>query len=295
MWKYEQSGAKLYELRAKLLEARFFGGTTALMQGDSSSPDDGSSSDQVRHTTELDEQETRSTFETAAMGDVDNAFLSSANLCRWVIDYDDIQLGRQVGMGSYGLVFHGRWKGMEVAVKRFIKQKLTECRLLEFRAEMAFLSELHHPNVVVFIGACVKTPNLCIVTEFVKQGALRDILYNGASSSSQGSPMSPRGQPRVRIEWRQRLQMLRSAAVGINFLHTLEPTAIIHRDLKSSNLLVDENWNVKVADFGFARLKEENVTMTRCGTPCWTGTSSFSLPRHSAPDSDPSLCVQRRR
>jgi serine/threonine protein kinase len=47
---------------------------------------------------------------------------------------------------------------------------------------------------------------------------------------------------------------------------------IVHRDIKPSNLLVDENWNVKVADFGFARIKEENVTMTRCGTPCWTGT-----------------------
>jgi serine/threonine protein kinase len=73
--------------------------------------------------------------------------------------------------------------------------------------------------------------------------------------------------------------MLRSAALGVNYLHTLEPV-IIHRDLKSSNLLVDENWNVKVADFGFARLKEDNATMTRCGTPCWTGTHcrfSFSL------------------
>jgi serine/threonine protein kinase len=71
---------------------------------------------------------------------------------RWIIDYNEIQVGKQVGMGSYGLVNHGRWKGIEVAVKRFIKQKLTERRLLEFRAEMAFLSELTHPNVVMFIG-----------------------------------------------------------------------------------------------------------------------------------------------
>jgi len=57
-----------------------------------------------------------------------------------------------VGTGSYGVVFKGVWKGVEVAVKRFIKQNLDERRLLEFRAEMAFLSELHHPNIVLFIG-----------------------------------------------------------------------------------------------------------------------------------------------
>ncbi len=72
-------------------------------------------------------------------------------------------------MGSYGVVYRGKWKGVDVAVKRFIKQKLDERRMLEFRAETAFLSELHHPNIVLFIGACIKRPNLCIVTEYVKQ------------------------------------------------------------------------------------------------------------------------------
>ncbi len=67
-------------------------------------------------------------------------------------------------MGSYGIVYRGKWKGVEVAVKKFIKQQLDERRMLEFRAEMAFLSELHHPNIVLFIGACVKVPQLCIVT-----------------------------------------------------------------------------------------------------------------------------------
>jgi serine/threonine protein kinase len=96
-------------------------------------------------------------------------------------------------------------------------------------------------------------PNLCIVTEFVRQGCLKDILGNRT----------------MKLTWVQRLRMLKSAALGINYLHTL-PQCIIHRDLKPSNLLVDENWNVKIADFGFARIKEENATMTRCGTPCWT-------------------------
>jgi serine/threonine protein kinase len=57
-----------------------------------------------------------------------------------------------LGLGSYGVVYRGKWKGVDVAVKRFIQQKLDERRMLEFRAEMAFLSELHHPNIVLFIG-----------------------------------------------------------------------------------------------------------------------------------------------
>jgi len=187
----------------------------------------------------------------------EDKFLTSANLCRWVIDFNEIALGKQVGLGSYGVVYRGKWKGVEVAVKRLIKQKLEERRMLEFRAEMAFLAELHHPNIVLFVGACLKRPNLCIVTEFVKNGSLRNLV----SESS------------TKIAWRQKLKLLQSAALGVHYLHSLHPV-IIHRDLKPSNLLVDENMNVKVADFGFARIKEENATMTRCGTPCWTGTPS---------------------
>ena len=82
----------------------------------------------------------------------EDTFLTSANLCRWIIDYGEIQVGKQIGLGSYGVVFRGKWKGVDIAVKRFIKQKLDERRMLEFRAEMAFLSELHHPNIVLFIG-----------------------------------------------------------------------------------------------------------------------------------------------
>lgn len=100
----------------------------------------------------------------------------------------------------------------------------------------------------------MKIPNLCIVTEFAKRGSLRDILLDNC----------------IRLPWEQRVKLLQSAASGIAYLHNHNPV-IVHRDLKPSNLLVDENWNVKVADFGLACIKEDNVTMTRCGTPCWTG------------------------
>jgi len=183
----------------------------------------------------------------------EDAFLNSANLARWIINFKQLELGKQIGVGSYGVVYRAKWKGVDVAVKKFMKQKLPEKRMLEFRAEVASLSELHHPNIIMFIGACVKPPNLCIVTEYMKKGNLRDILRDKT----------------IQLPWKLRMKIARSIALALNYLHTLDPV-IIHRDLKSSNILVDENWGVKVADFGFARIKAENTTMTRCGTPCWT-------------------------
>ena len=139
--------------------------------------------------------------------------ITSANLCRWIIDFKEVQLGNQmVGLGSYGVVFKGKWKGIEVAVKKFIKQKLDERTLLALRAEMGILSEIHHPNVVLFIGACIRQPNLAIITEFVQHGSLKDVLSNLA----------------IKLSWKQRMAMLHSAARGIYYLHSLEP-AIVHR------------------------------------------------------------------
>nr|UMO80375.1 Serine/threonine protein kinase [Pandoravirus aubagnensis] len=188
--------------------------------------------------------------------DMTRHYVTSADMVRWIIDFADITITQPepIGAGSYGVVYRGRWKGVDVAVKRLAKQRLTERRALDFRAEVACLSELSHPNVVLFVGACVQAPNLCVVTEYVARGSLAGVL-----ADAQGQ----------RLVFNTRVRMLRSAARGVAYLHGLDPP-VVHRDLKSGNLLVDQDYNVKVADFGLARIKEENATMTRCGTPCWT-------------------------
>jgi len=175
-------------------------------------------------------------------------------MCRWVIPYEELKIDKQIGMGSYGIVYKAKWKGVDVAVKKFIKQTaMDETTLLGFRAEVAFLSQLHHPNIVLFIGACLKTPNLCVVTEYLKNGSLKDMLADKS----------------VPMKWKTKMRIGHSAALGLHYLHSLEPV-ILHRDLKSSNLMMESEENTKIIDFGFARIKQENATMTRCGSPSWT-------------------------
>jgi class 3 adenylate cyclase len=141
------AGARLYEIKVEGLEGRFFGGVSKAHEGDSES----NTSEEPRSGSSGEGNEVQTVVGDGMAFKEDN-FLTSANLCRWIIDYNEIQVGKQIGLGSYGVVYRGKWKGVDVAVKRFIKQKLDERRMLEFRAEMAFLSELHHPNIVLFIG-----------------------------------------------------------------------------------------------------------------------------------------------
>ena len=115
-----------------------------------------------------------------------------------------------------------------------------------------FCSQLDHPNVVKFIGAVTEPSNLCILTEFCTHGSLAELLLNHA----------------VPISFEQKLKFCQDAARGMLYLHSWNPV-ILHRDLKSDNLLVSVDWTVKVADFGLTRFLSEKKTMTQVGTPMW--------------------------
>ncbi|KAI4351011.1 hypothetical protein L6164_005405 [Bauhinia variegata] len=176
------------------------------------------------------------------------------DVAEYEIPWEEITLGERIGLGSYGEVYRGEWRGTEVAVKRFLDQDISGESLEEFKSEVQLMKRMRHPNVVLFMGAVIRPPNLSIVTEFLPRGSLYRLIH----------------RPNNQLDERKRLRMALDAARGMNYLHTCSPT-IVHRDLKSPNLLVDKNWVVKVCDFGLSRMKHSTFLSSRstAGTAEW--------------------------
>ncbi|PPS15612.1 hypothetical protein GOBAR_AA04963 [Gossypium barbadense] len=188
-----------------------------------------------------------STSSVSSFGSTSSSAVNRAEMDVDCLDYEilweDLTIGDQIGQGSCGTVYHGLWFESEVAVKVFSKQEYADDVINAFREEVSLMKRLRHPNVLLFMGVVVSSQRLCIVTEFL---------------------------PRSHSLFQFILLIELSQARGMNYLHNCNPP-IIHRDLKSSNLLVDKNWTVKVGDFGLSRLKHKTYLTTKSGkgTPQW--------------------------
>ncbi|KAL9425256.1 hypothetical protein AB3S75_032237 [Citrus x aurantiifolia] len=172
------------------------------------------------------------------------------------IPWNDLVLKEKIGAGSFGTVHRADWHGSDVAVKILMEQEFHVERFKEFLREVAIMKRLRHPNIVLFMGAVTQPPNLSIVTEYLSRGSLYRLLH----------------KPGVRemLDERRRLNMAYDVAKGMNYLHRRNPP-IVHRDLKSPNLLVDKKYTVKVCDFGLSRLKANTFLSSKsaAGTPEW--------------------------
>nr|XP_043614171.1 dual specificity protein kinase splB-like [Erigeron canadensis] len=199
-----------------------------------------------------------STSSASSCGSTNSSAINKVDVDTDSLDYEilweDLVIGEQIGQGSCGTVYHALWYGSDVAVKVFSRQEYSDDVILSFRQEVSLMKRLRHPNILLFMGAVTSPQRLCIVTEFLPRGSLFRLLQRNAT----------------KLDWRRRVHMAMDIARGMNYLHHCHPP-IIHRDLKSSNLLVDKNWNVKVGDFGLSRIKHETylTTKTGKGTPQW--------------------------
>lgn len=173
------------------------------------------------------------------------------------IDPNDITIDKELGHGAFGIVYRGKLFGKQVAVKKLINQQLDAETLSAFKKEVGIMSKLRHPNVLLFMGASLEPGNLMIVTELMPNGSIHDLLHS---------------KEPVELSFKTRMKMAKQAALGMNWLHRSKPP-FIHRDLKTSNLLVDENFNVKVCDFGLAHMKthgnKKQGSYGATGTPMW--------------------------
>ncbi|KAF8027408.1 hypothetical protein BT93_E0341 [Corymbia citriodora subsp. variegata] len=170
------------------------------------------------------------------------------------IHWEDLQLGEEIGQGSYAVVYQGLWKGSDVAIKVYVGNEYSENTLQDYKKEIKIMKRLRHPNVLLFMGAVYSKERPAIVTEFMPRGSLFKTLHKNNQV----------------LDTRHRLRMALDVARGMNYLHHRNPP-IVHRDLKSSNLLVDKNWTVKVGDFGLSRLKNATLLTAKSGrgTPQW--------------------------
>ncbi|GER47879.1 protein kinase [Striga asiatica] len=169
----------------------------------------------------------------------------------WEIDWRLLKMGEKIAAGSCGDLYRGVYLGRDVAIKVLRSEHLNKSLEAEFAQEVAILRQVHHENVVRFIGACTKLPHLCIVTDYTPGGSLYEYLHKNHHV----------------LKLPQLLKFAIDICRGMEYLHQKN---VIHRDLKTANLLMDTHNVVKVADFGVARFQNKGGVMTaETGTYRW--------------------------
>ncbi|CAL4066041.1 unnamed protein product, partial [Meganyctiphanes norvegica] len=189
------------------------------------------------------------------------------------IDFSELELEEVIGVGGFGKVYRGLWLNQEVAVKAARQDPDEDIAITieNVRQEAKLFWLLKHQNIVALMGVCLAEPNLCLIMEYARGGSLSRVLQQRRVIVS------------VLTDWA--IQIAR----GMNYLHNQAPITLIHRDLKSSNVLLSEEIDtdelqfktLKITDFGLAREVSKTTRMSAAGTYAWMSpevikTSTFS-------------------
>jgi len=192
-------------------------------------------------------------FEFAPVGD-DLSFvkmketkLKNLGEAKW----EDLVLAEKLGQGGFGVVYKAEWKGHTVAVKKLFCDDMEDREYESFQQEVEIMSKLEHKNVLACLGASLDGSNSFIITRFMDRGNMSDVLA------------AERALP-----YRVKLKMALDAAEGMVYLHSRSPP-VVHRDLKSLNLLVDSTYGVAVADFGLSKATTGKSLNSKVGSLNW--------------------------
>ncbi|XP_063062059.1 mitogen-activated protein kinase kinase kinase 10 [Engraulis encrasicolus] len=187
--------------------------------------------------------------------------------CPLEIDFTELSLEEVIGAGGFGKVYKGMWRGEEVAVKAARQDPDEDISVTaeSVRQEARLFWMLRHPNIISLRGVCLREPNLCLVMEYARGGALNRALAG------------KKVPPRVLVNWAVQV------ATGMDYLHNHTIVPVIHRDLKSSNILIleplDNLWGktLKITDFGLAREWHRTTKMSAAGTYAWMAPEVIKL------------------
>lgn len=180
-----------------------------------------------------------------------------------LIEATEVEFQAQIGVGSFSEVFKGRWSNRVVAIKLmlFDDSSLEYERIIrDFQSELDIISKVNHPNCLGFHGIVVR-PRICFVLEYCSKGSMYDVLTQDA----------------FELDWPRLFRWYLDALKGISYLHNFTP-CILHRDIKSKNLLLDESDVVKIADFGSSRYSVRGTELTLSkmrGTYCYTAPEIY--------------------
>uniref|UniRef100_A0A8C8BLR7 Mitogen-activated protein kinase kinase kinase n=1 Tax=Otus sunia TaxID=257818 RepID=A0A8C8BLR7_9STRI len=189
------------------------------------------------------------------------------------IDFQHLELQEIIGVGGFGKVYRATWRGREVAVKaaRQDPDEDITATAESVRQEAKLFSMLRHPNIIALHGVCLREPNLCLVMEFARGGSLNRALAAAAAPGAGAARGGRRIPPHILVNWAVQI------ARGMLYLHDEAIVPILHRDLKSSNILLLEkmehddicNKTLKITDFGLAREWHRTTKMSAAGTYAW--------------------------
>ncbi|PRP86416.1 ankyrin repeat-containing protein [Planoprotostelium fungivorum] len=182
----------------------------------------------------------------------------------WLMNHSDLEFSKEssiyneLGIGVSGKVFKGLWRDMKVAIKVF--KTVDHKTIDEFKKEFHVMNMVKSPYLIQLFGTTVE-PKICMVMEYCSRGSLNDVLKH----------------PDIEVTWSLGLKFVEGMLHGMNSLHSCTPQ-VLHRDMKSLNLLVTKDWALKMCDFGLSRFNTAENLMTfqrMCGTYHYLGPEMY--------------------
>ena len=191
--------------------------------------------------------------------------INSKQILQYVhkISYESLGLGKKIGQGGFSEIFESQWMGIPVAVKVIFDPNINEALLEEFNNEIEKLFILRHPYIIQLYGITdsEKNQKLAVITELAPKGSLFDYLHK-----------NPKTKNNLSLEFKNKItkQLVHTMA----YIHS---RGYVHRDLKTQNILLDKNLDMKLCDFGLTKLKSElnSGSGQFAGTPCYMAPELF--------------------